>query len=290
MNLNSILAREIAISLAKNQQGNAILNLISLILRKGNLMRIDTVIFDMGGTIEDIYYDKETRFEATKQILGYLKEVGVDLKLSPEDFFAIVLEGMAKYKQWAEKTFIEAHPTVIWHDWILKDFYIPIEKIARVSEQIAFTWETVGIVRNIRSKAKQTLKELKDRGYKLGIISNTQSFTQVFYSLYRYGIRDFFEYISLSSIEGIRKPDRKIFDKAVKEMNTVSGRAVYIGDTIKKDIIGSKAAGFAIAAQIRSFSTDKNDADIDKEKYKPDYLLTNLIEIVNILDKLNNDN
>jgi putative hydrolase of the HAD superfamily len=253
-------------------------------------MRIDTVIFDMGGTIEDIYYDKKTRFEATKQVIIYLKEVGVDLKLSPEGFFAIVLEGMAEYKQWAEKTLIESHPTVIWHDWILKDFDIPIEKIARVSEQIAFAWETIGIVRNIRKEAKQTLKGLKDRGYKLGIISNTQSFTQVFYSLYRYEIRDFFEYISLSSIEGIRKPDRKIFDKAVKEMNTISERAVYVGDTIKKDIIGSKAAGFAIAAQIRSFSTDKNDVDIDKEKYKPDYLLTNLIEIVDILDKLNNDN
>lgn len=251
-------------------------------------MKIDTILFDMGGTIEDIYYDKNTKFEASKKIRKCLEEVGIDLKLTEEDFFKVVLEGMAKYKEWSGKTLIESHPTVIWNEWIFKNYELPVDKIAEISEKMAFIWETVGILRQMRKDATDMLKELKKRGFKLGIISNTQSYTQVYYSLYKYGIRNFFEYVSLSSIEGICKPDRKIFDKAIREMNTLPDRAVYVGDTIKKDVIGSKTAGFSIAIQIKSFSTDKTDFDIDKSKYKPDYLVTTLLEIVDIMDEIIN--
>lgn len=251
-------------------------------------MKIDTVIFDMGGTIENLHYDDKTRVDVAKQTLKCLEDANINLNLSTKEFLPIMLKGHAEYKEWSEETFIELHPTEIWHKWILKDFDIPIAKVAKISEKLAFLWETVGMVREIRKEAIETLEELKKRGYKLGVISNTQSYTQVFYSLYRYGIRDFFEYVSLSSIEGIRKPDRRIFDKAIKEMNTSPKKAVYIGDTIKKDVIGSKSADFAIAMQVRSSSTDRNDADIDKSIYKPDYLIENLMEIVDILDNVNN--
>ena len=250
-------------------------------------MRIDTVLFDMGGTIEHVSYDMKTRLEAAKQMVKCLEEGSIDIKLSPEDFLPIMLKGMAEYKEWSEKTFIESHPTEIWHKWVLKDFDLSVDQVGKISEQLAFLWETVGMERDIRKEAVQTLEELKKRGYKLGVISNTPSHTQVYYSLNKYKIRDFFEYVSLSSIEGMRKPDPRIFKKALEEMKSSPEKAVYIGDTITKDVIGSKAAGFAIAIQIRSFSTDRNDANIDKNVHKPDYLIENLIEIVDILDKEN---
>ncbi len=252
-------------------------------------MKIDTVIFDMGGTIENIYYDRETKFEATKQIFKCLEESSIDLKLSLEDFFTTVLEGMEEYKKWSEKTFIESSPTIIWHKWVLKDFNIPVEKIEKISERLAFVWETIGMIRNIKKEAPQTFRELKKRNYKLGIISNTQSYTQVYYSLDKYGIKDFFNYIFLSSVEGIRKPDRRIFDKAIRSMNSVPEMAVYIGDSIEKDIIGAKSAGFSIAIQIISTAIEKNnnDVNVSENRPKPDYLITNLLEIVEILDKEN---
>ena len=250
-------------------------------------MRIDTVLFDMGGTIENVFYSMETRLEAAKHIIKWLEEGAIEIKLSLEDFLPILTKGMMEYKEWSEETFIESHPTEIWHKWVLKDFDVPVEKVDKISEQLAFIWETIDTNRDIRKEAVQTLKELKKRGYKLGVISNTISHTQVYYSLDKYKIRDYFEHVSLSSVEKVRKPDPRIFEKTLKGMNSVPEKAVYIGDTIKKDVIGSKAAGFAIAIQIRSFSTDKNDATIDKNVHKPDYSIENLLEIVDILDKEN---
>ena len=47
---------------------------------------IDTVLFDMGGTLEDIFVDEESRVEASRQVLEITKEK-VTLK-NPEQCIA----------------------------------------------------------------------------------------------------------------------------------------------------------------------------------------------------------
>jgi len=67
-------------------------------------------------------------------------------------------------------------------------------------------WEVTHYHRALRPKVKEMLEGLKGLGMKLGVISNTAALYQVFRTLEEYGIRDYFQDVTLSSVTGYRKP------------------------------------------------------------------------------------
>jgi len=249
-------------------------------------MKIDTVLFDMGGTIEDIHYDRALRLKALPGILAVFAGEGIALPGSGQEILDTMLARNAEYKAWSEKTRIESPPESIWNEWNLKDFSVPADKVGRIAEQLAYVWETSFFVRKMRPDAVSTLSAIAERGYRLGVISNTSSRTQVFRTLEEYGIAHYFECVILSSIEGVRKPHPAIFEAALKAMGSKASSTAYVGDTLSRDVIGSKRAGYALAFQIRSFLTAGSDASVAPGSTKPDFTVERLGEIIAILDSL----
>ncbi len=249
-------------------------------------MTIDTILFDMGGTIEDIHFDRALRLEALPLILSVLEAEGLVLPGSQESILETILERNAEYKAWSERELVESSASSIWNDWNLRDYSLPADRVASVAERLACLWETRFFDRRMRPDAVDTLEALRDRGYRLGIISNTSSRTQVYKTLEAYGIARFFECVVLSSVEGIRKPHPGIFEAALRAMNSRAERTAYVGDTLSRDVIGSKLAGFALAFQIRSFLTAPSDAAIPSGSARPDHLVSSLKETVGILDSI----
>ena len=127
---------------------------------------------------------------------------------------------------------------------------------------------------------------MKARGYKLGIISNTAALYSVFHVLEEYGIRQYFEDVTLSSVTGYRKPHEGIFRISLYEMRSLPENSVYVGDTMSRDVIGSKRAGFAVAVQIKSFMTGPSDTKVQQSAYQPDYVITDFTQLVQILDEI----
>lgn len=249
-------------------------------------MNIDTVLFDMGGTIEDIHYDRGLRLKAFPKILAILADEGIVLPGDDHETLDMILARNAEYKAWSEKTKIESPAEAIWTEWNLRDFSIPADKVSKIAENLAYTWETSFFTRKMRPDAVATLSALSERGYRLGVISNTSSRTQVFRTLDEYGIADYFECVILSSIEGLRKPHPAIFEAALKAMGSTAPSTAYVGDTLSRDVIGAKRAGYALAFQITSFLTAGSDAKVAPGSAKPDYAVERLSDIVSILDDL----
>jgi len=54
---------------------------------------------------------------------------------------------------------------------------------------------------------------------------------------------DFFDMIVVSSEVGVRKPDPRIFETVLEELNVKPEEAVMIGNTISTDIFGGNAIG-----------------------------------------------
>lgn len=52
-----------------------------------------------------------------------------------------------------------------------------------------------------------------------------------------------FDTILISEIEGISKPDLRIFRRACEQLNTDPAQAVYVGDHPEVDVAGARAAG-----------------------------------------------
>ena len=249
-------------------------------------MTIDTVLFDMGGTIEDIHFDRALRLRALPGLLSLLAGEGIHLPGADQEILGKLLSRNAEYKAWSEKAKIESPPETIWKDWNLKDFSVSADKVDGIAESLAYLWETSFFTRKPRPEALSTLAALAEKGYRLGVISNTSSRTQVFRTLEEYGIAKYFECVILSSLEGIRKPHPAIFGAALRAMGSKAETTAYVGDTLSRDVLGSKRAGYALAFQIRSFMTAGSDAQVASGSVRPDFVVEHLGEIVVILDSL----
>jgi HAD superfamily hydrolase (TIGR01549 family) len=88
---------------------------------------------------------------------------------------------------------------------------------------------------------KELLVWLKEKGYRLGIISNAEG--QIKRLISHIGFEPVFDVIIDSHEVGFQKPDQRIFDYALKELDVKASEAVHVGDLIESDIAGARAAG-----------------------------------------------
>ncbi|MCD8077101.1 MAG: HAD family hydrolase [Lachnospiraceae bacterium] len=246
---------------------------------------ITTVMFDMGGTLEDIYVDDASEEAAIRRLDEMLKENGIDLKTDLKTLKESVDAGWDRYGVFRDRTDIELKPVQIWCDYVMTDFDIPKEKLAPLCEEIAHMWEVTHFHRRLRPRVAEMLEGLQGLGMKLGVISNTAAQLQVFDTLEEYGIRGYFQDVTLSAAVCARKPAGDIFTISMRQLRSKPEECVYVGDTISRDIIGSKRAGFAAAIQIGSKLTRMKDAGIVRE-YEPDYFVEDIYEVLPIVKDL----
>jgi putative hydrolase of the HAD superfamily len=90
--------------------------------------------------------------------------------------------------------------------------------------------------------AAQTLSCLRTSGLKLGMITNGSVRMQS-RKLQCLGLSPFFDTILISDVEGISKPDRQIFHRALERLHTTPPQAVFVGDHPEVDVAGARAAG-----------------------------------------------
>ena len=90
--------------------------------------------------------------------------------------------------------------------------------------------------------AAQTLSCLRTSGLKLGMITNG-SIRMQSRKLECLDLSPLFDTILISDAEGISKPDRQIFHRALQRLNTRPGQAVFVGDHPEVDVAGARAAG-----------------------------------------------
>ena len=90
----------------------------------------------------------------------------------------------------------------------------------------------------MREGSVEMLKELKKRGYKLGMITNGNSLLQNT-KLDSAGIRDLFDMSVVSDDIGIWKPDKRIFEYGMDKLGVTREQSLYVGDHPINDIQGA---------------------------------------------------
>lgn len=87
----------------------------------------------------------------------------------------------------------------------------------------------------------QSLSCLKSAGYQMSVISNSDG--RVEQILTDLNLRNFFMQVFDSAILGVSKPDVRIFEIALAELNLAPKEAIYIGDVFSIDVLGANQAG-----------------------------------------------
>jgi putative hydrolase of the HAD superfamily len=242
-------------------------------------MKIQAIIFDMGGTIETFEYTRELRLEATVVIQQKLLDACINLHLSNEELCDVISSGLDQYKRWCLQTMEELPSQRVLSQYVFKDYDIDGRKLSEISEELMFLIETRFYHRTMRPEMPEVLQAIKQMGLKIGLISNVNSRGQVPTNLKEYGIIDYFHPIVLSSEYGSRKPDPAIFYHAARLINAPTSQCVYVGDRILRDIDGARRAGFGLAIQIKhDFEHGEND-----QGSTPDAVISNMTELLEIL-------
>lgn len=243
---------------------------------------IDTVLFDMGGTLEDIHVDDESRHASIQGVLDILRAHGIDPDKDFETAASAINAGWERYGAYRDPRQRELKPEEIWGSFVLTDFGLDEETVRPYAEELAHMWEVTHYHRALRPHVREMLEGLKDLGMKLGVISNTASLYQVFDILKEYGIRDYFQDVTLSSVTGYRKPNPNIFMVSLHQVQSDPAHCAYVGDTISRDVIGPIRMGFGATFHIDSYLTRLKDTHISPD-VKATYNIQDIYEVYTIL-------
>lgn len=242
---------------------------------------IRAVLFDMGGTLENLDYDDASRQEATRGLSELLRRLDLDPGLSPPVLHAAVAAGMEAYQAWREKSQIELPPAAVWSEYVLVDHGLCQERLQAAAEELMLHYETHYYRRSLRPEAPAALEAMRERGFRLAVISNVMSRRLVPAMLAEYGIAHYFDPVVTSAGLGWRKPNGRIFEEATRLLGLPPEACAYVGDTVSRDVIGARHAGYGLAIQIRSFLTDKADRGV--AGVPPDAVIDDLRQVVGLV-------
>lgn len=85
------------------------------------------------------------------------------------------------------------------------------------------------------------LESLRGAGLRLAAVSNSNGTLRRLFD--RLGFTPFFEVILDSQVEGIEKPDPRLFRLALEKLGAPAGDALHAGDFYNVDVAGARAAG-----------------------------------------------
>lgn len=88
----------------------------------------------------------------------------------------------------------------------------------------------------------ETLIALKEKGYKLAIVSNTQK-GAVEDVIAKHNLKQYFDAVVLSYEHHMLKQDGKLYHVALEKLGVKPSEAIVVGDSIETDLEGAKAAG-----------------------------------------------
>lgn len=89
--------------------------------------------------------------------------------------------------------------------------------------------------------AAPTLRRLRQGGYRLAVVSNWEPSLAT--TLEHLGLNRYFEIVVTSSVEGIWKPDPRLFRIALDRMGVTPDQTLSVGDHIERDIRAAWDAG-----------------------------------------------
>ncbi len=242
-------------------------------------MDIEAIAFDVNGTLVKILTadDSAQIFRAAGHFLTYQ---GIDLRRQQtrDLYFQLMKE--------QQKTSPEEHPeydaVAIWRTIIERhqsDFTraLPAEKLAQMPLFLAEM--SRGISRHrlrLYPHVRKVLKVLHER-FPLALVTDAQ-FAFARGELHKVGLLDYFDPIVVSGDHGYRKPDKRLFQRALDELGVPAEKTLYIGNDMYRDIYGAQAAG------MRTVMFDSDQGTKQHGDCRPDHTITDWRDLLKILD------
>ena len=238
---------------------------------------IEAIFIDLGNTLRILVKDQEHMACARQRIVEL---IGVEE--DPVLFCEKLNERYKVYRKWAFENLTEAPEAELWTRWLVPEF--PAEKIAPLGGELTFQFRQSMGRRVVVENGREVVQELQRRGYVLGIISNLIGSREIPDWLEQDGFAQYFKSVVLSSVFGKRKPDPSIYLEAARRAGVEPRRCAYIGDNLKRDVTGTRAAGFGMV--IIMISPEDLAQETITTENRPDLIIHQFKELLDIFPAL----
>jgi FMN phosphatase YigB (HAD superfamily) len=152
----------------------------------------------------------------------------------------------------------------------------------------------------LKEDASSTLTGARERVQKIGLISNTGRTpgTALRKILNTMGILRFFDATVFSDGVGCRKPNRPIFEVALRELGSQPTNTIHVGDNPETDVWGAKQVGmqailleYPVPEELKRdagslFALSRSQRHVPDSEIKADAHIISLGEVLGFLDSL----
>jgi len=236
------------------------------------------IIFDYGHTL--VYEDKWDGIKAQKALLEYCVYNKNNLTAEEIDKFA--------YNLFSEHRHL-THENIELHEHqfqkILNE-YLQIEINLSPVEQEEIYWNNASMAYSMPD-LKETLDYLHKNNIRTGVISNISFSSETLKNrINKIFPENKFEFIITSSEYIFRKPNKFIFEIALRKSNLESSEIWYCGDSVKCDVEGANSVGiFPVwyESEIDCWYKERGSQNIPNCEH---LYINNWRELINALEKL----
>jgi putative hydrolase of the HAD superfamily len=188
-------------------------------------MKYDAVIFDLFGTLVDIFSLEEYRV--------FIKDMCAVLGVSPADF-------MNRWDEKADERALGQVPVAEQLRVLCEGLGVEVtpERLERAVEM------RVDFVRGVmvpRDDAASTLTALRERGLKVGVISDCSE--EVVAAWPSTPLAPLVHEAVLSAAVGLKKPDPRVYELACERLGVTPEKCLFVGDGGSRELTGATAAG-----------------------------------------------
>lgn len=194
---------------------------------------IKAVIFDVDDTL---YSYTKAHPEAFGAVLSYAEE---QLKISPETFRELHQKVQKDLKA-AIGDVAAVHNRMIRYQRILESQGLPLHPHALKLYELY--WGTLMEVAEPSPGASEMMRELKERGIRIGIGTDMTAYMQ-FRKLESLGLMPYVDFFVCSEEAGVEKPHPAFFSLCAAKAGCERQECLFVGDTLKKDVLGPMEAG-----------------------------------------------
>ena len=243
------------------------------------IQNIEAIFLDLGNTLRILVKDQDHMARARQKIVEL-----VETDEDPVSFCEKLNERYKIYRKWAFDHLTEAPESTLWTRWLVPEF--PAEKIAPLGAELTFQFRQSMGRRVVVEGGREVVEELHRRGYVLGIISNLIGSREIPEWMEADGFAPYFQSVVLSSVFGKRKPDPAIYLEASRRAGVDPARCVYVGDNLKRDVTGTRAAGFGMV--IIMISPEELAQATITDENRPDMIIHRFTDLLDIFPALEN--
>lgn len=246
-------------------------------------LRFPYLLFDLGSTLIYFAGDMNTVMtEALRQATRALREMGypLDEQVFPDAYNALI----QTYYQKRNDTFLEFTAGQVLEEALSAHGFtdLPREHLLQALRVLYGVPQAHWLV---EEDAAPTLQTLRERGCRLGIVSNAADDEDVQTLVNQANLRGYFDFILTSAKAGYRKPRPEIFQQALAHWGARPEQAVMVGDIVSADVVGAANVGMASVWIRRRNNSAENQEWI--KRYPPGAVIDALSELPGVLENWN---